>query len=53
MIVNMKAIKTPYHWFLSIHMLDTYTTSRTSTKDREIQLRCHKVDLYWSKSINL
>ena len=34
----MKAIYTPYRWFLSIHMLDTYTTSRTGTKDRGIQL---------------
>ena len=39
MIENMKAIYTPYHWFLSIHMIDTYTTSRTGTKDHEIQLR--------------
>ena len=34
----MEGICTPYHWFLSIHMFDTYTTSRTSTKDLEIQL---------------
>ena len=26
-IVNMEAIYTPYHWFLSVEMLDTYTTS--------------------------
>ena len=39
MIVNIKAIYTPYHWFLSIYLLDRYTTSGTSTKDREIELR--------------
>ena len=39
MIVNMKAIYVPYHWFLSIKMLNRYTTSRTSTKYHEIQLR--------------
>ena len=38
MTVNMKAIHTPYHWFLSIHMFDRYTASRTDRKDREIQL---------------
>ena len=37
MIVNMKAIYAPYHWFFSIHMFNTYTTSRTSTKYHEIQ----------------
>ena len=37
MIVNIKAIYTP-HWFLSIHMFERYTTSRTGTKDCEIQL---------------
>ena len=35
----MKSIYTPYHWFLSIKMLNRYTTSRTSTKYHEIQLR--------------
>ena len=39
MIVNMKAICAPYHWFLSVKMLNRYTTSRTSTKYHEIQLR--------------
>ena len=39
MTVNMKAIYAPYHWFLSIKMLNRYTTSRTSTKYYEIQLR--------------
>ena len=39
MIENMKAIYTQYHWFPSIHMFDTYTTSRTGTKYHEIQLR--------------
>ena len=38
MIVNMKAVYTPYDLFLSIHMFDRYTTSRTGTKDSEIQL---------------
>ena len=44
MIANVESIYAPYHWFLSIEMLNRYTTSRTSTKDREIQLR-----LPWSK----
>ena len=35
----MESIYTPNHWFLSVKMLNRYTTSRTSTKDREIQLR--------------
>ena len=35
----MEAIYAPYHWFLSIKMLNRYTTSRTSTKYHEIQLR--------------
>ena len=35
----MKSICAPYHWFLSIKMLNRYTTSRTSTKYHEIQLR--------------
>ena len=35
----MEAIYTPYHWFLSVKMLNRYTTSRTSTKYHEIQLR--------------
>ena len=35
----MEAIYTPYHWFLSIRMLNRYTTRRTSTKYHEIQLR--------------
>ena len=39
MIVNMKAIYAPYHWFLSVKMLNRYTTSRTGTKYHEIQLR--------------
>ena len=39
MIVNMKAIYAPYHLFLSIKMLNRYTTSRTSTKYHEIQFR--------------
>ena len=39
MIVNMEAIYAPYHWFLSVKMLNRYTTSRTSTKYHEIQLR--------------
>ena len=39
MIVNMKAIYALYHWFLSVKMLNRYTTSRTSTKYHEIQLR--------------
>ena len=38
MIVNMKAIYTPYHWFISIHILNRYTTSRISTEDSKIQL---------------
>ena len=42
MIVNMESIYTPNHWFLSIKMLNRYTTSRTSTKDCEIQLRLPK-----------
>ena len=37
-IVNMKVMYTPYHWFLSVEILDTYTTSGTSTKDSKIQL---------------
>ena len=39
MIVNVKAIYASYHWFLSVKMLNRYTTSRTSTKYHEIQLR--------------
>ena len=35
---NMEAIYAPYHWFLTIKMLNRYTTSRTSTKYHEIQL---------------
>ena len=46
MIINMKAIYTSYNLFFSIHMFDTNTTSRTSTKDNEIQLR-----LSYSKSV--
>ena len=38
----MKAIYAPYHWFISIKMLNRYTTSRTSTKYHEIQLRLPK-----------
>ena len=38
-VVNVESIYTPYHWFLSIKMLNRYTTSRTSTKYHEIQLR--------------
>ena len=38
-IVNMKSIYAPYHWFPSVKMLNRYTTSRTSTKYHEIQLR--------------
>ena len=37
-IVNMKVIYTPYHWFHSIEMLNRYTTSTGCAKDREIQL---------------
>ena len=39
MIVNMQSIYTSYHWFLRVEMLNGYTTSRTSTKYHEIQLR--------------
>ena len=39
MVVNMESIYTPYHCFLSVKMLNRYTTSRTSTKYHEIQLR--------------
>ena len=39
MIVNMKSIYAPYHWFLSVKVLNRYTTSRTSTKYHEIQLQ--------------
>ena len=35
----MESIYTPYHWFLSVKMLNRYTTSRTSTKVCEIQLQ--------------
>ena len=35
----MESIYAPYHWFLSVKMLNRYTTSRTSTKDSKIQLR--------------
>ena len=35
----MKSIYAPYHWFLSVKMLNRYTTSRTSTKYHEIRLR--------------
>ena len=35
----MKATYAPYHWFLSIKMLNTYTTSIWCTKYHEIQLR--------------
>ena len=35
----MEAIYAPYHWFLSVKMINRYTTSRTSTKYHEIQLR--------------
>ena len=38
MIVNMKVIYTPEHWSFSIYVLQTYTTSRTGTKDHGIQL---------------
>ena len=38
-IVNMESIYVPYHWLLSVKMLNRYTTSRTSTKYHEIQLR--------------
>ena len=38
----MEAIYTPYHWFLSVKMLNRYTTSRTNAKNREIQLRLSK-----------
>ena len=39
MIVNVESIYAPYHWFLSIEMLNTYTASTRCTKDHEIQLR--------------
>ena len=39
MVINVKVIYAPYHWFLSVKMLNRYTTSRTSTKYHEIQLR--------------
>ena len=35
----MESIYAPYHWFLSIEMLNTYTTGRTSTKYHKIQLQ--------------
>ena len=35
----MEAIYAPYHWFLSVKMLNRYTTSRTSTKYHEIKLQ--------------
>ena len=38
----MEVIYAPYHWLLSIKMLNRYTTSRTSTKYHEIQLRLPK-----------
>ena len=38
-IVNVESIYAPYHWFLSVKMLNRYTTSRTSTKYHENQLR--------------
>ena len=38
----MEAIYAPYHWFLSVKMLNRYTTSRTSTKYHEIQLQLPK-----------
>ena len=38
----MEAIYAPYHWFLSVKMLNRYTTRRTSTKYHEIQLRLPK-----------
>ena len=38
----MEAIYAPYHWFLSIKILNRYTTSQTSTKYHEIQLRLSK-----------
>ena len=41
-IVNMKAIYTTYHWFLSVEMLHRYSTSTRCTKDHEIQLRLPK-----------
>ena len=42
MIVNMKAIYTLNHWFLSLEMLNRYTTSTRCTKDHKIQLRLPK-----------
>ena len=39
MVINVESIYAPYHWFLSVKMLNRYTTSRTSTKYHEIQLR--------------
>ena len=42
MVINMEAIYAPYHWFLSIKMLNRYTTSKTSTKYHEIQLQLPK-----------
>ena len=42
MIVNMKVIYTPYHWFFSVEMLNRNSTSRTGTKYHEIQLRLPK-----------
>ena len=38
-IIYMKSIYTPYHWFLSIEVFNRYTASARCTKDREIQLR--------------
>ena len=40
----MEAIYAPYHWFISVKMLNRYTTNRTSTKYHEIQLRLPNIE---------
>ena len=44
MIVNMKAIYAPYHWFLNIRMLDT-PQALLAQKTAKFNCVCHKVNL--------
>ena len=52
MIVNMRAIYAPYHWFLSVEMLNRYTTSGTTTKDSKIQYTISSISLEFDTVIN-
>ena len=39
MVVNVESIYAPYHWFLSVKMLNRYTTSTRCAKYHKIQLQ--------------